>query len=194
MHWVSPPRMARSCSQEWSRPHAEKVAAIRAAERVFGVRTVAVEIRVELPGHSVVVDQEIAETIARQLHWNTLVPDTVKADVDSGFVTLRGTVEWGYQREAAEHPINLVRGVSKVTNLITIEPREKVSAELGQRVLEAIGRLADLDARSIGVDSTDGTVHLRGSVHTFAERRTAERAASSAPGVREVYNELVVTP
>jgi osmotically-inducible protein OsmY len=174
--------------------HAEKVAAIRAAERVFGVRTVAVEIRVELPGHSVVVDQEIAETIARQLHWNTLVPDTVKADVDSGFVTLRGTVEWGYQREAAEHPINLVRGVSKVTNLITIEPREKVSAELGQRVLEAIGRLADLDARSIGVDSTDGTVHLRGSVHTFAERRTAERAASSAPGVREVYNELVVTP
>jgi osmotically-inducible protein OsmY len=174
--------------------NAEKLAAVRATERVYGVRTVATEIRVQLPRDSVAVDQDIAETIGRQLHWNTLVPDTVKADVDSGFVTLRGTVEWGYQREAAEHPINLVRGVSKVTNLIKIEPHEKVNAELDQRVLEAIGRMADLDARSIGVTSTDGTVHLHGSVHTFAERRTAERTAAAAPGVREVYNELVVTP
>jgi osmotically-inducible protein OsmY len=172
----------------------EKLAAVRAAERVFGVRTVATEIRVELPGDSVVIDQDIAETIGRQLHWNTLVPDTVKADVDSGFVTLRGTVEWGYQREAAEHPINLVRGVSKVTNLIKVEPREEPSGELGQRVLEAIGRMADLDARSIGVSSIGGTVHLHGSVHTFAERRTAERTAAAAPGVREVHNELLVMP
>jgi len=174
--------------------NAEKLAAVRAAERVFGVRTVAAEIRVDLPGASVVVDQDIAETISRQLHWNTRVPDTIQADVDRGHVTLRGTAEWGYQREAAEHPINLVRGVCNVTNLITIEPRQKLSVDLAQSVHDAIGRMADLDARSIQVTSSEGTVHLHGSVHTFAEKRTAERAAAAAPGVREVNNELVVTP
>jgi osmotically-inducible protein OsmY len=174
--------------------NAEKLAAVRAAERVFGVRTVANEIRVELPGASVVVDQEIAETIARQMHWNTRVPETVQADVDTGHVTLRGTVEWGYQRDAAEHPINLLRGVCNVTNLITIEPSAELGADLGRSVQEAIGRMADLDARSIGVTASDGTVHLHGSVHTFAERRIAERAAAAAPGVGEVDNELVVTP
>jgi osmotically-inducible protein OsmY len=174
--------------------HAEKLAAVKAVERVYGVRTVADEIAVELPGASVVGDAEIAETIARQLNWNTLVPDTVKADVENGFVTLRGTVEWAYQRDAAERPINLVRGIYRVTNLITVEPRVKLAADLGHRVHEAIDRMADLDGRSIGVTESNGTVHLQGSVHSFTERRIAEHAAAGAPGVKEVENDLAVTP
>ncbi len=140
-----------------SAAHYEKLAAVKAAERVFGVRTVAVEIRVEIGGASVIPDEEIAETIARQLQWNTVVPDTVEAEVENGFVTLRGTVEWSYQREAAEHPVNLVRGICGVTNLITIQPHVKLSADLAGRVHEAIARMADLDARSIGIAARDGT-------------------------------------
>jgi osmotically-inducible protein OsmY len=174
--------------------HAEKLASVKAAERVYGVRAVAAEITVELPGASHVGDAEIAETIARQLRWNTVVPDTVDAAVDNGYVTLRGTVEWSYQRDAAERPINSMRGVYRVTNLITVEPREPVAADLGQRVHEALSRMADLDARSIGVAATNGTVHLQGSVRTFAEKRIAEHAAAAAPGVREVSNDLLVSP
>jgi osmotically-inducible protein OsmY len=139
-------------------------------------------------------DVDIAETIARQLAANTAVPDTVTADVEHGYVTLRGTVEWSYQRDAAERPIQLVRGIYHVTNLITVEPRLKLADDLRARVHEAISRMADLDARSIGVAEADGTVHLRGSVHSLAEKRIAEHAAAGAPGVREVNNELVVTP
>jgi osmotically-inducible protein OsmY len=87
-----------------------------------------------------------------------------------------------------------VRGICRVTNLIAVEPRIKVAADLGDRVHEAMVRMADLDARSIGVAAADGRVELRGSVRTFAERRMAERVAAAAPGVREVKNELVVTP
>jgi osmotically-inducible protein OsmY len=174
--------------------HAEKLAAVRAAERVYGVRTVAAEINVELPGASVEGDTEIAEAIARQLHWNTVVPETVTADVENGFVTLRGTVEWAYQRDAAERPINLVRGICRVTNLITVDPRVTVAADLGHRVREAIDRMADLDGRSIGVTASDGTIRLQGSVHSFTERRMAEHAAAAAPGVTDVNNELVVGP
>ena len=175
--------------------NAEKLAAVKAAERVFGVRTVAAEITVELPGASVEGDKEIAQAIARQLQWNTTVPDTVKADVHNGYVTLRGTVEWSYQRDAAERPVHLVRGIYRVTNLITVEPRVKLRVDLADEVHQALDRMADLEARSIGViAATDGSVHLQGSVHSFAERRIAEHVAAAAPGVREVHNELVVTP
>jgi osmotically-inducible protein OsmY len=177
--------------------HAERLAAVRAAERVYGVRTVADETTVKLPHANVIGDAEIAETIARQLRWNTVVPDTVTADVCDGFVTLRGTVEWSYQRDAAERPINLTRGIYLVTNLITIEPCAQLAAtDLEQQVHEAISRMADLDARSIGVTVTDGTgtVHLDGSVHSLADRRIAGHAAASAPGVTEVTNDIVVTP
>ena len=173
----------------------EKLAAVKAAERVFGVRTVASDISVELPGEHVKGDPEIAEAISRQLQWNTAVPDTVKADVEKGCVTLRGTVEWSYQREAAERPVQLVRGIYHVTNLITVEPRVQLTDDLEDRVHEALDRMADLEARSIGVVATgDGSVHLHGSVHSFAERRIAGHVAAAAPGVRHLLNELIVTP
>lgn len=131
----------------------------------------------------------------RQLRSNPVVPDTVKSEVHNGDVTLRGTVEWSYQRDAAERPVNHLRGVYAVKNLITIKTRLKPkAADIEQRIHEAIGRMADLDARAIGVAVRNGTVHLQGHVHSLAERRMAEYAAASAPGVRKVKNDITVTP
>ena len=175
--------------------YGERLAAVTAAERIYGVRAVADDIEVKLPGTSAGADAEVAETISRQLQANTRVPDTVQVEVRHGFVTLRGTVEWSYQRDAAEWPIQLVGGVCSVTNRITIKPRVKSSAaDIERDVHDAIGRLADLDARSIGVSVRGGTVRLDGHVHSPRERRIAERAAASAPGVKKVTNDLVVTP
>lgn len=109
-----------------------------------------------------------------------------------GFVTLRGTVEWSYQRNAAERPLELVAGVCSVTNLITVKPRVKSkAADIGTDVHEVIGRLADLDARSVGVSVRNRSVRLDGHVHNATERRHAERAALSAPGVKQVMNAIV---
>ena len=99
----------------------ERSAAVAAAERVCGVRALADEIDVKPLGVSLGTDADIAGTITRQLRWNTLVPDTVKADVENGSVTLRGTVETPSQREQAARPINYIRGVSRVINLIAIK-------------------------------------------------------------------------
>ena len=175
--------------------YAERLAAVGAAERIYGVRAVADEIEVALPDASVGSDGDIAETILRQLRANTLVPDTVRVEVRNGYVTLRGTVEWSYQRDAAQRPVQFVRGVYAVTNLITVKPRAKPrAAEIERGVDEAIRRTAGLDARAIGVAVRNGTVHLDGHVHSVAERRMAERAAASAPGVRKVNNDIAVTP
>jgi osmotically-inducible protein OsmY len=175
--------------------YAEKTAAVRAAERVYGVKAVADEIKVSLPDASVRGDAELAEEIARELRWNTLVPDTVKAEVRNGWVTLRGEVEWAYQRDASERAVRTITGVAGVSNQIAIKPREEARlSEVEMRVAEAIKRMADLDAHSIWATKSNGTVHLHGTVHSLYERRLAEEAAKSAPGVTKVDNEIAVVP
>jgi len=173
--------------------YTEKLAALRAAERVHGVTAVADEIEVQLPGASVRNDAEIAEQIAQTLRWNPLVPDTVRAEVRNGVVTLRGEVEWAHQREAAERAVRDITGVRAVTNLITVKPRVEAKA-VKERVAEMITRSASMDAEQIEVTTDDGTVRLKGRVHSLWEKRLAEQAAASAPGVARVENQLVVVP
>jgi osmotically-inducible protein OsmY len=172
---------------------AQKWAAVRAAERVFGVRAVADELKVKLPGESTRDDEEIAEQIARTLRWNTMVPQTVTAEVRRGLVTLRGEVEWSYQKDEAERAVRNITGVVGVNNLITVKPKTK-PADVQRRIAEALSREADLDARRISVTTSDGTVELHGTVRSFSEKRLAEQAAASAPGVSKVENKLAVVP
>jgi len=174
--------------------YSDRWAAVRAAERVYGVRAVADELEIKLAHSSVRNDEDIAEDIARHMHVNTAIPDGVKAEVIKGHVTLRGDVRWVYERDEAERAIRYLSGVHNVSNTITIKPQLPKTADVDHRVSEAIERMADLDARSIRVTATKGTVHLHGVVHSFAERRTAGFAAAAAPGVTDVENEILVTP
>ncbi len=174
--------------------YSDRWAAVRAAERVYGVRAVADELEIKLAQSSVRDDEDIAEDIARHMHVNTAIPTGVKADVINGHVTLRGDVRWVYERDEAERAIRYLAGVHNVSNTITVKPHVLKTADVDHRVSEAIERMADLDARSIRVTASNGTVHLHGVVHSFAERRTAGFAAAAAPGVSEVENEILVTP
>jgi osmotically-inducible protein OsmY len=173
--------------------YSERLAAVRAAERVYGVKAVADELEVKLPGTSSRDDTEVAEAIAQVLRWNTLVPDTVKAEVRQGMVTLRGDVDWTYQRMAAERAVRDVKGVKGVTNLITVKPRAKPE-DIEQRIAEAIRRAANMDARQIWVTTNNGTAVLHGTVHSLYEKKIAEQEAASAPGVSKVDNQIVVVP
>jgi osmotically-inducible protein OsmY len=73
-------------------------------------------------------------------------------------------------------------------------PKAAKSADVEERVATAIERMAHLDARSIWVTSTNGTVRLHGHVHSFSEKHTAGFVAASAPGVIKVENDVLVTP
>ena len=170
-------------------------AAVRAAERVHGVRAVADELDVKLPTSLKRNDSDIAEEISREREWNAQIPESVEAEVKDGRVRLRGEVEWSFQREQAERAIRHLAGVRSVDNEIALKPQAKPeAAEVERRVEDAIERMADLDAGSVRVTTRDGTIRLHGQVHSLAERRTAQRAAESAPGVMRVENDLVVRP
>lgn len=173
----------------------QKFAAVHAAERVYGVRAVADDLEVKLPGSLRRNDTDIAEAIARKREWSTVIPDSVLAEVDDGHVVLRGEVEWAFQRDAAADEIRHLAGVRNVRNLIAVKPRVSPQAvEIERRVGEALERTTDLDPGSVWVTAENGTVHLHGHVHSLSQSRAAVQAAQSAPGVTHVENDLAVRP
>ena len=172
--------------------YARKIAAVRAAERVGGVRVVADDVTVALPLVAKRTDTDIAHAVADALAWDIEVPDDrIKARVDDGWLWLEGNVDWQYQRTAAERVVARLTGVKGVTNLIDIRKHASV-ADVKQRIESAIKRQAELDSHQIRVEAADGRVTLKGRVRTWAERDDAERAAWSAPGVTAVEDEIAI--
>jgi len=171
--------------------YVKKWAAEERAHRVRGVKAVANDIEVRLPGSSERTDTDIAAAATRALEWNTLVPDGVKVTVSQGWVTVEGQVEWQYQRDAAERAVRNLIGVKGVTNLIQVKP--KVSpADMKQRIEQALKRITEEDAKRITVEVEGSKVILRGTVRSWAEKQEAERTAWSAPGVTQVDNRITL--
>jgi osmotically-inducible protein OsmY len=178
--------------------YAEKLAAARAAERVYGVKAVANDLKVTLSGEPR-DDSDIAKAIAHVLEWNVQVPaDRVKARVQAGWVILDGHVDYEYQRHEVERMVRNVDGVLGVTNTITVTPPvfpEQVEAKIVEaKIEEAFRREAEVDARHVRVEVSDHTAKLYGHVHSLNEVTAARAAAAAAPGVASVESHLLVSP
>lgn len=172
--------------------YAEKWSAVRAAERVWGAKAVVDEITVELPSMFHRTDGDIARAIVNVLQWDVAVPeDHIKVHVEQGWVILKGTVDYKYQQIAAENAIRNLAGVRGITNHIKFKPTV-IPSEVKTKIEKALQRAAEADARKIRVEVSGHKVILRGEVHSWGERREAERAAWSAPGVAEVEDDLVI--
>jgi len=171
---------------------AERWAVERAVERVAGVRVVANEIEVKLPSSLVRTDADIAHQVRETFKWDVQVPDElITAQVTKGWVTLEGEVGWNFQREAATQAVRNLAGVRGVTNLVRVKsPISTYGVSL--KIKDALRRRADRDAEHIQIEASGDVVTLKGTVSSFAERRAAEGVAWSAPGVREVKDELIV--
>ena len=173
--------------------YAEKFSAERTAERVGGVKAVADEIKVKLPGAHQRSDTDIAHAAVNALRWDVQVPDDrLKATIEDGWIALEGDVEWQYQKWAAEGAVRNLTGVKGVTNLIAVKPKKASSYEVGQKIKDSMRRHAERDADRITIEAKDGRVTLRGSVSSFAERKDAEHAAWQAQGVTSVDDQIAV--
>ena len=173
--------------------YAEKLSAERAAARVYGVKAVANELKVKLPG-SPRDDSDIARAIAHVLQWNVQIPEgRVQAVVENGWVTLDGEVNYEFQRREVERMVRQVRGVIGVVDNITVAPTASPGA-IAAQIEETFKRQAEIDARHIRVEVTDHTAKLYGHVHSLKEANAAVAAAAAAPGVARVESHLEVSP
>ena len=172
--------------------YAEKLAAERAAQRVSGVKALAIDMDVKLSGSSMRNDADIAGAANNALQWTSSFPkDGVKVMVESGCVTLSGEVDWEYQRQAAAKGVRYLMGVTGVSNQIVIKPHVTSSA-VKSDIEAALKRRATADAQNISVEVRGADVTLTGTVHSWSERDLARHSAWGTPGVRNVVDHMNV--
>jgi osmotically-inducible protein OsmY len=171
--------------------YAQKLATERTVARVKGVKGIALKIEVRFSEGT--ADDEIAKTAVDMLRWSTAVPDDrVRVTVEGGWVTLTGTLDWEYQRKGAEAALRHLKGVKGISNRIELKPRV-LAKDVTARIESALKRSGVVEAKHIRVSVDGNHVLLEGNVRAWDERRVAERAAWSVPGVTGVDDRLTVS-
>ena len=178
----------------WVDSFLKKMAAQEAVHRVPGVKAVANDIEVRLPGFAERTDTDLAAAVLGALRWDAAIPaGKVDVTVSQGWVTLKGEIEYAFQKRDAERAVRRLSGVKGVSNLITVKP-QVFPSDLKQQIERALVRNAETDARNITIEVEGSKVILRGTVRSYAEKQAAEDTAWAAPGVTEVENRIVISP
>lgn len=167
----------------------EQEAAVRAVQRVRGVRAVAQEMKVRLSALGKKSDDEIAGRALSILNWTMHSEDKIMVVVEGGWITLSGQVDWGFQKRNAEQAVRKLGGVTGVTNRIVVKPRVE-SADIHDKIIDAFRRSAELDGAGIVITVDGSTVTLSGTVKAWHERELAEDAAWRVPGVTDVRDRI----
>jgi osmotically-inducible protein OsmY len=164
----------------------------RAAARVRGVTRVANELWVQIPDKDRRDDEDLRGDVLEALMLDVSVPMTADAQARDGFVTLTGTAQWHYQREAAEFRTANVPGVAGIDNAISLTQTPD-AREARDAIRAAFRRDAALEADGLSVEtSSDGLVILSGTVSCWAAHDHAVACAWSAPGVTQVDDRIHV--
>ena len=173
--------------------YAEKWHAEKATQRVAGVKALAIEMDVKLPGSFQRNDADIARAAQNVLEWTTFLPsDAIQVKVEDGWITLSGQVEWDYKKQAAANAVRYLMGVKGVSSDITV--KAAVSKDVVKADIEAaLKRRAATDAQNVKVEVTGRDVTLSGKVHSWSERQLAANSAWATPGVRNVANNIAVS-
>ena len=157
--------------------YTKKLAAEEAAKRVKDVKGIVEEITVQLSTDGKRTDQELALAAINALKWNNVVPDQdIRVEVEKGWLTLEGHLDWQFQKEAATNAVKDIIGLKGVTNLINIKPRVNIPI-VRDAIKKALERSADVEANRILIETSGNKVILRGKARTWSERNEVERAA-----------------
>jgi osmotically-inducible protein OsmY len=170
----------------------EKREAKKATERVYGTIEVRNDLKVELMVGDARNDADMRGDVLKALMLDTLVPDTVDAGVYEGLVTLTVTAEWQFQRDEAELVAGNILGVVEVDDQIELTGPPPQAAEVKSSIESALARSAKLDSEALTVETSNGTVTVKGKVKSWAEHDEAIDAAWAAPGVRDVHDRILI--
>lgn len=172
--------------------YSEKWAAERAAQKVTGVKALAIEVDVNLPETSNRTDADIARTAENVLQSTTNWPkDSVKVIVESGWITLSGELDYEYQRQVASGAVRHLMGVRGVSNQ-TILKQNPTPNSIKDDIVAAIKRRALIDSEEIMVTVNGGKVTLTGVVQSWSEHDMVNDSVWNTLGVTDVKDNISV--
>lgn len=173
---------------------------LRAAEEdvrfVPGVRKVENQLKVSLPEEiTAPTDDEIADRITSIFRWHeNLRSFNLSVEVDSGWVTLGGSVDSYWRKVLAEDLAFSVTGVIEVSNEITIVPTgDATDQSIARTIKDKIKQRKDLEVEDIDVKVANGEVTLSGIVRNNAEALAVYDTAIYTRGVTRVIDEIIVS-
>jgi osmotically-inducible protein OsmY len=171
--------------------YAEKREAERLAEMIPGVREVIVKINVvTVESFS---DSELGAAVDNAVRWAAYLPEkAVSTRVKDGWVTLSGTVHWGFQRQNAEDAVRYMKGIKGLTNTITVANRRTPADDIQANVEAALVRRYDAEDQHVLVNVDDRVVTLSGTVTNWWHRNLARKSAWNAPGVEDVRDQIQI--
>ena len=141
-------------------------------------------------------DEVLQRLIVDELFWDARVDASkVTVEVTDGCVHLGGHVATVAERFSAEADARMIVGVVTVQNEIQVdEPSIVPDGELAGNVELVLAWTPDIDSSDLHVESTDGTITLRGCVPSYWDKLRAHLVAGSVRGVARVVDELAVVP
>jgi len=150
------------------------------------------KLQVKLMNDQKRADAEIRGDVLQALMLDSLVPNTIDAKVDDGFVTLTGTADWQYQRDEAELVASNIVGTLDVFDEIELTYATPSAGDVQESIKKAFKRNAAIDADDLIISTHNGTVTIDGTVGSWAEHDEAIDAAWAAPGVTSVHDHMTV--
>ena len=173
---------------------AARLAAEAAARHVEGVLGLAEKLVVQDGPGAHPSDEDVAIAAVRRIAGDTsILPGTVQVEVDDGWVTLTGKVDWPYQKRAAEQDVQGLPGTFGVSNELTVAPA-LTEAHVREAIVLAVHRSGIRDPGAVSVAVDGGQVRLSGTVRSLGDRDTVTAVAWAAPGTVGVENDLAISP
>lgn len=143
------------------------------------------------------------DAVTSALKTNALGEVSVSQDRDKGVMTLSGNVATDAQKQQAGSLAQQAAPDYQVANEIGVRPPDTnnpgaVASDEDKAIEEnfkaAIKGRKALDDQSIRGSAKNGTLEIKGSVKTEAQKHEVEALAKKVPHVQQVVNELEVNP
>ena len=175
--------------------YAGLLAAQQAARNVAEVHDLVNEIDVKRSPEQSPTDDELQHMVQNVLRWDALVPDQdITVSVANGGVTMEGMVAVHAQRIEAERAVGHLAGVRGITNDLELQRPDLTPEDVRGAISNALHRRASHRARHIDITVEGTTVTLGGRLQSRLEKVAILGAASHAPGIETVFDELLIDP
>ena len=147
---------------------------------------------------------DVKDAVNSAMTSNNLGVVNVSQDRDKGVITLTGDVDSADKKAQAQSVAQQAAPGYAISNELGVRPvgaegqAKAVDSNLDSAIQDnykaALKEHKNLDDQSISYDAKNGTLVLKGSVKTEAQRKEANKLAKDVPNVKEVVNEIAVKP